>query len=74
MGTRILLPRPLAVYGRVKELLTTSNLPLAKIAPLSGFAHAETMQRVFKKAVGQTPGLYRKRRQVVGTALPAAGK
>jgi LacI family transcriptional regulator len=59
---------------RVKELLITSNLPLAKIARLSGFSHVETMQRVFKSAVGQTPGVYRKRRQIVGTDLPVAGR
>jgi LacI family transcriptional regulator len=56
---------------RVKELLATSNLPLSEIARRSGFAHVETMQRVFKKVVGQTPGLYRKRRQVFGSHLPA---
>jgi LacI family transcriptional regulator len=57
---------------RVKELLMTSDLPLGEIARRSGFAYAETMQRVFKSAVGQTPGRYRKRRRVVGAAAAVA--
>jgi LacI family transcriptional regulator len=48
---------------RVKELLTSSDLPLSEIAGLAGFAHSETMQRMFKNAVGQTPGRYRARRR-----------
>ena len=58
---------------RVKELLTTSDLPLAEIARLSGFAHPETMQRLFKNAVGQTPGRYRASRQAAGAAALTYG-
>jgi LacI family transcriptional regulator len=45
--------------ARVKELLAGTDLALADIARLSGFAYSETMQRVFKNIVGQTPGQYR---------------
>jgi LacI family transcriptional regulator len=51
---------------RVQELLTTSDLPLGEIAQRSGFAYAETMQRVFKSTLGETPGEYRSRRRVGG--------
>lgn len=58
---------------RIKELLVSSDLPLREIARLSGFAYAETMHRVFRSAVGQTPGQYRNRRRVAGAAgaIPA---
>lgn len=49
---------------RVRELLLTTDLPLGEVARLSGFTHAETMHRVFKKATGQTPGQCRNGRQV----------
>jgi len=52
---------------RIKELLTTSDFSLGEIAKATGFAHAETMQRLFKRATGQTPGEYRRHRRVVGT-------
>lgn len=58
---------------RVKELLITSDLPLGEIARLSGFNHVETMQRVFKSIVGQTPGSYRTSRRVVGVAATVPG-
>lgn len=58
---------------RVKELLITSDLPLGEIARLSGFNHVETMQRVFKSVVGQTPGRYRSSRRVVGAAAAVPG-
>jgi LacI family transcriptional regulator len=45
--------------GRVKELLTSTELPLAEIARMAGFDYSETMQRAFRSAVGQTPGQYR---------------
>jgi LacI family transcriptional regulator len=51
---------------RVKDLLITSDLSLNKIAQLSGFAYAETMQRGFKTLMGQTPGEYRNARRKHG--------
>jgi LacI family transcriptional regulator len=59
---------------RVKELLRTSDLPLGEIARRSGFGYSETMQRVFKHAVGQTPGQYRNCRRVVGPAAAEPGR
>lgn len=48
---------------RVQELLRTTNLTLSEIARLAGFAHVESMQRIFKRTVGQTPGQYRRQMQ-----------
>ncbi len=45
---------------RVMQLLGTTKLPLARIAPLAGFRHVESMCRLFKQKTGQTPGHYRK--------------
>ncbi len=45
---------------RCKELLRTTNLPLDKIAHLAGFEHPEYMSVVFKRALKETPGNYRK--------------
>ncbi|WP_442482888.1 XylR family transcriptional regulator [Aeoliella sp. SH292] len=44
---------------RCKELLSTTELPLEKIASLSGFRHPEYMSVVFKRETCQTPGQYR---------------
>jgi len=46
--------------GHVKQLLTMTNYPLAKIAQLAGFRYVESMCVLFKKATGQTPGQYRR--------------
>lgn len=45
---------------RVKQLLEETELPLSRIAELSGFQHAEYLSVVFKRVVGITPGTYRK--------------
>lgn len=45
---------------RVKQLLEETELPLSRIAELSGFQHAEYLSVVFKREVGMTPGSYRK--------------
>jgi LacI family transcriptional regulator len=52
----------------IQELLQTTNLTLEQIAPLSGFTHVESMERIFKRMVGVTPGKYRK--QMHKTACP----
>ena len=44
----------------VMRLLSTTKLPLAKIAPLAGFLHVESMCKRFKKKTGMTPGQYRR--------------
>ncbi len=46
---------------RVKELLAETDLPLKRIADLTGFEHAEYMHVMFRRIVGQTPGEYRNR-------------
>ena len=45
---------------RVMHLLSTTTLPLAKIAQMTGFPHVESMCRLFKQKTGVTPGRYRK--------------
>jgi LacI family transcriptional regulator len=45
---------------RVKELLSTTDLPLARIAPLAGFNNVEPMCNLFKSKTGRSPGQYRK--------------
>ena len=51
---------------RVQELLRTTNLTLEEISRAAGFAHVESMQRIFKRTVGLTAGQYRKQGQEVG--------
>ncbi len=45
---------------RVKHLLSETEMPLSKIAAVSGFEHPEYLNVVFKRLLGQTPGEYRK--------------
>jgi LacI family transcriptional regulator len=45
--------------ARIKELLTTTELPLSEIARLSGYEHFETLHRFFKAKVKMTPSSYR---------------
>jgi LacI family transcriptional regulator len=49
----------------LKELLSNTNYSLDKIARMVGFAHSEYMITFFKKAVGTTPGDYRKEHKVL---------
>jgi LacI family transcriptional regulator len=46
---------------RCQELLRTTTLTLDEIARAAGFSHVESMQRIFKRTVGLTPGRYRRR-------------
>ena len=48
---------------RVKELLATTDFALDRIARLAGFEHPEYLHVVFKRAVGLTPGDYRRTAQ-----------
>jgi len=45
--------------GRVEELLRDTNLPLPRIAELSGFNYPECMMKLFKRKTGLTPGEFR---------------
>ena len=48
---------------RVKQLLVDTDLPLSKISELAGFKHHEHMCTVFKREVGDSPGVYRRKAQ-----------
>ena len=45
--------------NRVKDLLTTTDLPIKRIALETGFAYTEYLTRVFREATGQSPSKYR---------------
>jgi LacI family transcriptional regulator len=46
--------------GYVKPLLSATDNPLDKIAPLAGFRYVQSMCVLFKKRTGRTPGQYRR--------------
>lgn len=46
---------------RVKQLLSVTDYPLAKIAELAGFRYVEGMCHLFRNTFGLTPGQYRKK-------------
>lgn len=46
---------------RAKELLIKTDLPVSRVAADSGFNHPEVMNRVFRREVGMTPTMYRRR-------------
>jgi LacI family transcriptional regulator len=48
---------------RVKQLLVDTDLPLLKISELAGFKHHEHMCTVFKREVGDSPGVFRRKAQ-----------
>jgi AraC family transcriptional regulator len=45
---------------RAKSLLRHSDLPISRIAYETGFASQSHLATAFKRAVGQTPGIYRR--------------
>lgn len=47
---------------KAKALLRETRIPLAMIAASCGFAHQAHFTRVFKQAVGETPGAWQRRR------------
>ncbi len=49
---------------RLKQLLSETDLPLAKISELAGFKYCEHMCVVFKREIGATPGSFRKRARI----------
>lgn len=59
--------------AKAKELLTTSNLPLAEVGLESGFSDQAAFSRTFKAIVGASPGKWQRevthRRNYVGRAL-----
>jgi LacI family transcriptional regulator len=46
-------------FNRVRELLTYTDLPLARIAEKAGFKHPQYLAEAFKRTFGQTPGRFR---------------
>lgn len=48
---------------RVKELLTSTDWPLAQIARKTGFKHGEYLHRTFSEKTGTLPGEFRKKAQ-----------
>ena len=46
---------------RAKQLLATSDLPLAAVADKSGFRSVTYFAEIVRKRLGTTPGNYRKR-------------
>ena len=53
---------------RVRQLLSTTDLPVPEIAEAAGFAYAEHMIPLFARHHGATPAAFR--RQLRGTAGP----
>jgi LacI family transcriptional regulator len=45
---------------RVQQLLVETDLPLSRIGELAGYRHTEYLCVVFKRAVGLTPGAFRR--------------
>jgi AraC family transcriptional regulator len=46
--------------ARARELLATSDLPIAEIALACGFSHQEHMTRILRREIGLTPAAYRR--------------
>jgi transcriptional regulator GlxA family with amidase domain len=44
---------------KAKELLSTSDMKIAKITEVVGFGNVKTFIRVFKTFTGLTPGIFR---------------
>ncbi len=49
--------------SKIRQLLVETDLPLKKIAELTGFEHVEYLCVVFKRIAGEPPGAFRKRMQ-----------
>jgi LacI family transcriptional regulator len=48
-------------FARVRELLATTDLPLARVAERAGFTHVQYLCEAFARREGETPGAYRRR-------------
>ena len=55
---------------KIRQLLVETDFPLKKIAELTGFEHVEYMCVLFKRIIGDSPGIYRKKMQ---TVFPQSG-
>jgi len=59
---------------RAKQLLSRSDLNLARIAELSGLSNAHYLCRVFKRATGDTPARFRRKTDKLFTVGKTVGK
>jgi transcriptional regulator GlxA family with amidase domain len=50
--------------ARARDLLLTSRLSLAEIAVAAGFADQSHLSRIFRRATGMPPGLWRRRHKI----------
>lgn len=57
---------------RAAQLLAETDVPLKRIADLSGFAHMEYLSYFFKRTVGESPRSYRRRCQSPRSVSPDA--
>lgn len=54
--------------SRIRQLLADTDLPLKRIAELTGFEYMEYMCVVFRRLTGETMGAYRRQRRLLGRA------
>ena len=60
--------------ARAKQLLAETDHPIHRIAELVGYRHVEYFNVVFKREIGQTPGLYRRQVRPLDGRGPRAGR
>ncbi|MDD4745594.1 MAG: helix-turn-helix transcriptional regulator, partial [Eubacteriales bacterium] len=68
--TRAVTMTPLAYLTRVRieqarELLLTTRMPVSEVAPACGFESPSYFSRIFRSLTGQTPGMFRRHRQLL---------
>lgn len=51
--------------ARIKQMLSETDLSLDSVAEAAGFTHPEYMSVVFKRLCGESPGAFRRRRDVL---------
>ncbi len=54
--------------ARIRKLLAETDLPLKRIAELTGFDYMEYLCVVFRRLTGETPGAFRRRQRPAGRA------
>ncbi|WP_082477319.1 AraC family transcriptional regulator [Rhizobium sp. Leaf371] len=57
--------------GQAKQLLGTSDLPVASIAAQLGFSDQAHLTKVFRHVEGETPAAWRRLQQISGSGTPA---
>jgi LacI family transcriptional regulator len=59
---------------RVKQLLAETEHSMSKIADMCGYEYPEHMATVFRREIGQTPGVYRRMERQAKPAVPYASQ